>query len=84
MIWGIFLTWFADALLFDMMINTSYEDGVNSLQDFIDRDMYLGDMIYTMEVFSLQLNELLTIFYYRFQTDCFVSGPLAGPDTHQW
>ena len=42
MIWGIFLTWFADSLLFDMMIKTSYRDGVNTLQDFLDRNMFLG------------------------------------------
>ena len=42
MIWGIFLTWFADSLLFDMMIKTSYRDGVNTLQDLLDRNMFLG------------------------------------------
>ena len=41
-IWGIFLTWFADSLLFDMMIQTSYKDGVKTVQDLIDRDMSLG------------------------------------------
>ena len=40
-IWGIFLTWFADSLLFDMMIKTSYKDGVNTLQHLIDRNMIL-------------------------------------------
>ena len=40
-IWGIFLTWFADSLLFDMMIKTSYRDGVNTLQHLIDRNMIL-------------------------------------------
>ena len=45
-IWGIFLTWFADALLFDMMIKTSYKDGVNTIQDLIDRDMILGIKYY--------------------------------------
>ena len=43
-IWGIFLTWFADALLFDMMIKTSYKDGVNTIQDLIDRDMTLSNL----------------------------------------
>ena len=43
-IWGIFLTWFADALLFDMMIKTSYKDGVNTIQDLIDRDMTLSNI----------------------------------------
>ena len=33
---------FSDALLFDMMLNTAYEDGVHTTQDLIDRDMRLG------------------------------------------
>ena len=41
-IWGIFLTWFADSLLFDNLIKTSYMDGVDTVEDFIDRDMSLG------------------------------------------
>ena len=44
-IWGIFLTWFTDALLFTMMIKTSYKDGVNSHQDLIDKDMTLSNTI---------------------------------------
>ena len=39
---GIFLHMFADSLLFDMMLNTAYEDGVNTPQDLIDREMSLG------------------------------------------
>ena len=39
---GIFLYMFADAVLFDMMLNTSFEDGVNTHQDLIDREMSLG------------------------------------------
>ena len=39
---GIFLHMFSDALLFDMVLNTAYNDGVDSLQDLIDRDMSLG------------------------------------------
>ena len=41
-IWGIFLTWFADALLFDMMIKTEFEMPVNTIHDLIDRDMTLS------------------------------------------
>ena len=41
-IWGIFLTWFADALLFDMMIKTEYKEPVNTIQDLFDRDMEFG------------------------------------------
>ena len=33
---------FADALLFDMVLNTAYQDGVDTHQDLIDRDMTLG------------------------------------------
>ena len=33
---GIFLYMFSDALLFDMMLNTAYEDGINTIQDLID------------------------------------------------
>ena len=39
---GIFLLMFADALLFDMVLNTAFEDGVDTHQDLIDRDMTLG------------------------------------------
>ena len=33
---------FADAVLFDMMLKTSFEDGVDTDQDLIDREMSLG------------------------------------------
>ena len=33
---------FADSVLFDMMLKTAYEDGVNTHRDLIDRDMFLG------------------------------------------
>ena len=39
---GLFLAWFADSVLFTIMIKTEYEDGVDTTQDLIDRDMYLG------------------------------------------
>ena len=39
---GIFLLMFSDALLFDMMLKTAYEDGVDTIQDLIDKDMSLG------------------------------------------
>ena len=42
---GIFLYMFADAVLFDMMLNTAFEDGVNTHQDLLDRDMTLGNNI---------------------------------------
>ena len=41
-IWGVWLALFADALLFDHMLKTGYEDGVDNIQDLIDRDMSLG------------------------------------------
>ena len=33
---------FADALLFDMVLNTAYEDGVDTHEDLIEREMSLG------------------------------------------
>ena len=33
---------FADSMLFDMMLNTAYEDGVDTIEDLIYRDMSLG------------------------------------------
>ena len=39
---GIFLTWFADSMLFSMMVKTEFTDGVETHQDLIDRDMTLG------------------------------------------
>ena len=33
---------FADSVLFDMMLKTAYEDGIDNHQDLIDRDMTLG------------------------------------------
>ena len=39
---GVFLHMFADSLLFDMMLKTAYDDGVDIPQDLIDRDMSLG------------------------------------------
>ena len=41
-IWGVWLALFADALLFDHMLKTGYEDGVDTIQELIDRDMSLG------------------------------------------
>ena len=39
---GIFLYMFSDALLFDMMLNTAFQDGIDTIQDLIDKDMSLG------------------------------------------
>ena len=39
---GIFLHWFTDSMLFSTMLKTGYEDGVETIQDLIDRDMSLG------------------------------------------
>ena len=39
---GIFLQMFADSLLFDMMLKTAFQDGVDTPEDLIDRDMSLG------------------------------------------
>ena len=40
-IWGVFLTWFADSLLFEMMLKTSFKDGVDTPKDLLDKDMIL-------------------------------------------
>ena len=39
---GIFLHMFADSLLFSKMLTTAFEDGVDTHQDLIVRDMSLG------------------------------------------
>ena len=39
---GIFLHLFSDAVLFDMVLKTDYEDGVNTPGDLNDRQMSLG------------------------------------------
>ena len=39
---GIFLYMFSDALLFDMMLNTAFEDGIDTIQELIDMDIRLG------------------------------------------
>ena len=40
-IWGVFLTWFADSLLFDMMLKTSFKVGIDTPQKLIDNDIIL-------------------------------------------
>ena len=62
-IWGIFLTWFADALLFDNLIKTAYEDGVDTHQDLLDRDMTLGSISWH---FYINVRELEDINLYIF------------------
>ena len=54
-IWGIFLTWFADALLFDMMLKTEYRDGVDTIQDLIDRDMTLGTNKRVFQIIAIHI-----------------------------
>ena len=39
---GICLQMMADSLIFDMMLKTAFHDGVDTIQDLIDRDMSLG------------------------------------------
>ena len=33
---------FSQSLLFDMMLNTAFQDGIDNIQELIDKDMYLG------------------------------------------
>ena len=42
MIGGIFLFMFSDAILFDMMLKTAFKDGVDTIENLIDREMRLG------------------------------------------
>ena len=42
---GIFLHMFADAVLFDMMLKTAYEDGIDNETDLIERHVSLGKII---------------------------------------
>ena len=42
MIGGIFLFWFFDALFFTMFIKEEFGEGVDSIDDLIERDMSLG------------------------------------------
>ena len=39
---GIFLIWFADSVLFTMMIKTEFDKPVDTLQEIIDREMAVG------------------------------------------
>ena len=41
-IYGICMCLFADALIFDIMLKTAFHDGVETIQELIDRDMSLG------------------------------------------
>ena len=52
---GIFLYMFADSVLFDMMLKTAYEDGVDSIQELIDRDMSLGFCI--LEIVKIEISK---------------------------
>ena len=49
-IYGICLCLFVDAILFDMMLKTAFEDGIDSIQDLIDRDMSLGIILESFEL----------------------------------
>ena len=60
---GIFLHMFADSVLFDMMLKTAYEDGIDTHQDLIDRDMTLG--FYIPEI--IQIDVIRVIISYLAQ-----------------
>ena len=54
---GIFLHMFADSLLFDMMLNTAYDYGVDTPKDLINREMSLGvHIICIIESVSQQID----------------------------
>ena len=44
-IYGICLCLFVDAILFDMVLKTAFEDGIDDHEDLIDRDMSLSNII---------------------------------------
>ena len=46
---GVFLTWFADSVLFTIMVKTEFQDGIETPQELMDRDMALST-IYRVEV----------------------------------
>ena len=66
---GICLSLFADSLLFDHMLKTSFHDGVDSLQDLIERDMSLGVILYIIELIKIEVGHL---------TDFQLSGPTCS------
>ena len=49
---------FSDALLFDMVLKTAFEDGVDTIQDLIDREMSLGIRFKLNKNGNQSLNEL--------------------------
>ena len=48
---------FADSVLFDMMLKTAYEDGIDNHQDLIDRDMTLG--FYIPEIIQIDVIKVI-------------------------
>ena len=46
---GIFLTWFADSVLFTIMVKTEFQDGIETPQELIERDMTLST-IFRVEI----------------------------------
>ena len=42
-IYGICLCLMAESLIFDMMLNTAFEDGIDTIEDLIDMDIRLGN-----------------------------------------
>ena len=57
MIGGIFLFWFFDALFFTMFIKEEFGEGVDSIDDLIERDMALGKY-FLYFVYNWALNSL--------------------------
>ena len=52
---GIFLTWFADAVLFGIMVKTEFQEPVENSQDLVDRDMSLGKHYIELKSSSFEL-----------------------------
>ena len=58
---GIFLIWFADSVLFTMMIKTEFEKPVDTHQDLLDREMSMG-ILWKIYLY-LQWLALFTIYF---------------------
>ena len=57
---------FADSMLFDMMLKTAYQDGVDTHQDLIDRDMTLGII---RELIRVEVSKLIFSYLALYAVD---------------
>ena len=70
MIGGIFLNWFVDSMLFSMMIRTSFNEPVKTVQDLVDREMSLGDIVEFINQKTTIIKLILVLWaYYGYRID---------------